>query len=154
MKQRKNQILTAAIIVIGFLLPQQVYAHCQIPCGIFDDHARIQLMLEDTTTIKKSAKLIAELSGKDDAQSINQIVRWVMNKDKHAQNIIATISDYFLTQRVNPRQKDYTERLIKHHAVMIAAMKAKQSTDMKVVKELRKSIEALAVYYPEHKHKH
>ncbi len=152
MKQFKNMILTTAVIVVGFMLPQQVYAHCQIPCGIFDDHARVQLMLEDTATIKKSAKLIVELSGKDDAQSKNQIVRWVMNKDKHAQNIISTISDYFLTQRVKPKQKDYTERLIKHHAVIIAAMKAKQSTDMDVMKELGESIEALAPYYPEHKH--
>ncbi|MGD8467739.1 MAG: superoxide dismutase [Ni] [Desulfobacterales bacterium] len=40
-----------------------------------------------------------------------------MNKEKHAQQIISTISDYFLTQRVKPSQKDYTERLLKHHRV-------------------------------------
>ena len=79
-------------------------------------------MLEDTATVEKSLRSMVELSGKPDAQSQNQMVRWVMNKEKHAQNIISTISDYFLTQRVKPDQKDYTERLIKHHAVIVAAM--------------------------------
>ncbi len=104
-------------------------------------------MLEDAATVEKSMKLIAELSGRTDAQSQNQLVRWVMNKEKHAQYIISTISDYFLTQRVKPTQKDYTERLIKHHAVIIAAMEAKQNTDMKYVKTLKDRIAALAPYY-------
>jgi len=79
------------------------------------------------------------------------LVRWV-NKEKHAQKkIISTISDYFLTQRVKPNQKDYAERLIKHHTVIIAAMKSKQNADVKYAKTLKESIEALSSYYPEHK---
>jgi len=108
-------------------------------------------MLEDADTIIKSAKLIADLAGKSDAQSQNQLVRWVMNKEKHAQNIISTISDYFLTQRVKPSQKGYAERLIKHHTVITAAMKSKQNADGKYAKVLKESIEALSSYYPEHK---
>ncbi len=152
MKQLKNTVFSIAFIVMGSLLPQQIVAHCQIPCGIFDDHSRVQAMLEDAATIEKSVKLVVELAGKADAQSKNQIVRWVMNKEQHAQNIISTISDYFLTQRVKPKQKDYAERLAKHHAVIIAAMKAKQNADMASVKALKKSIKALSPYYPEHKH--
>ncbi len=152
-KRLKNLMLLIALAVGGSVLalPQTGSAHCQIPCGIYDDHARINMLLEDATTIEKSAKLLAELSGKSDAQSQNQLVRWVMNKEQHAQKIIATMNDYFLTQRVKPAQKDYVERLKKHHAVIVAAMQAKQNADMKYVKALRESIEALAVYYPEHK---
>ena len=146
----KLLLLTIFVIVSSFL-SQVAYAHCQIPCGIYDDHARVNAMLEDATTVEKSAKLITELSSKSDAQSKNQLVRWVMNKEKHAQNIISTISDYFLTQRVNPNQKDYVERLIKHHAVIIAAMKAKQNVDMKYAKKLKKCVKDLLSYYPEHK---
>ncbi len=109
-------------------------------------------MLEDARTVEKSGKLMGELAGKSDVQSQNQMVRWVMNKEQHAQNVIATISDYFLTQRVKSSQKDYTERLVKHHTVIVAAMKAKQNADSKYGTELTKSIEALAPYYPEHKH--
>ncbi len=149
----KNAILSTAIAVAGLslVMSPQVQAHCQIPCGIYDDHARVQSMLEDAATVDKSAKLIAELAGESDAQSQNQLVRWVMNKETHAQNIIDTISDYFLTQRVKSSQDDYTDRLVKHHTVIVAAMKAKQNADKKYAEELQKSIEALAPYYPEHK---
>jgi nickel superoxide dismutase len=154
MKDIRNTVFTVTMLLSGLMLVTALpaSAHCQLPCGIYDDYARVKLMLEDTATIEKATKMIAELSGKTDAQSQNQIVRWVMNKEKHAQNIIATISDYFLTQRVNPTQKDYSERLIKHHTVIVAAMKAKQSASGQYAEALKTAIEALAPYYPEHKH--
>jgi nickel superoxide dismutase len=144
-------LVTAIAIGSGLVMPQPASAHCQIPCGIYDDHARVQAMLEDAVTVEKSATLIAELAGKEDAQSKNQIVRWVMNKEQHAQKIIATMGDYFMTQRVKPEQEDYAKRLAEHHAVILAAMKAKQNADGNA-KALKASIQALAKYYPEHKH--
>lgn len=154
MPKVRRAILTSVVLVIGycFVLPQALYAHCQIPCGIYDDYARVQSMLEDAATIEKSANLIAELAGKSDAQSQNQLVRWVINKENHAQKIISTISDYFLTQRVKLSQKDYVERLKKHHAVIVAAMKAKQNADIMYAEKLKESIKGLLPYYPEHKH--
>ncbi|PIE60244.1 MAG: superoxide dismutase [Desulfobulbus propionicus] len=147
--------MTALFFAVFTVLavPQFSFAHCQVPCGIYDDHARVAAMLEDATTVEKAVQLMGELAGKQDAQSHNQMVRWVMNKEKHAQNIIATISDYFLTQRVKAKQKDYTQRLVDHHTVIVAAMKAKQHADMAYVTNLKKSIEALLKYYPEHTHK-
>ncbi len=152
----KKILLSSVLASSGLLLfvPNTLQAHCQIPCGIYDDSARILAMLEDTTTVLKSMKLIAELAGKKDAQSQNQMARWVMNKEKHAQKIISTVSDYFLTQRVKTSQKDYLERLTKHHAVIVAAMKAKQNADTKYGEALYKSIEALSAYYTTHKYKH
>ena len=138
------------IISLVFAISDSAYAHCQIPCGIYDDHARVKQMLEDSATIMKATKLIADLSGKTDAQSQNQLIRWVTNKEKHAQNVISTICDYFLTQRVKSSQQDYTERLKKHHAVIVAAMKAKQNAGEEQALALQKSIEDLLQYYPEH----
>ena len=135
--------------LMSLILAQSAVAHCQIPCGIYDDHARVASMLEDVATIHKSVDLIAELAGKSDAQSQNQLVRWVMNKEQHAQNIIDSISDYFLTQRVKASQEDYAERLQKHHAVIVAAMRAKQNADPGIVDELKAAVEAVAPYYPE-----
>lgn len=153
MKHVQEAELFMAMMVLGAVLffTQSAQAHCQIPCGIYDDYARVQGMLEDAATVEKSVMLIAELAGKPDAQSQNQLVRWVMNKEEHAQKIISTVSDYFLTQRVKPEQKDYAQRLAKHHAVIIGAMKAKQNADMQCAKGLKASIEALLPYYPEHK---
>ena len=139
---------TSAALMSLLFVPNAM-AHCQIPCGIYDDHARVATMLEDVATIHKSVDLIAELAGKADAQSQNQLVRWVMNKEQHAQNIIDTISDYFLTQRVKASQEDYAERLQKHHAVIVAAMRAKQNADPGIVDELKAAVEAVAPYYPE-----
>ena len=68
------------------------------------------------------------------------------------QNIIDSISDYFLTQRVKASQDDYAERLANHHAVIVAAMKAKQNADAGVVEMLQSAVEAVAPYYPKHDH--
>ena len=135
-----------------FTVTQTADAHCQVPCGIYNDSARVQSMLEDAATVTKATTMLAELAGKTDAQSINQSTRWVLNKEKHAQSIIATISDYYLTQRVKTSQSDYSERLVKHHAVILAAMKAKQNTDTKHATALAESIKALSAYYPGHTH--
>jgi len=149
MKKIGNLLLGMLIITTMLIvLAPQAWAHCQVPCGIYDDHARVQAMLEDAATVEKSVKLISELSGKLDPQSQNQLIRWVMNKEKHAQNIIATVCDYFLTQRVKPSQKDYTERLTRHHAVIVSAMKAKQHADISYALDLKVKIEALLLYYP------
>lgn len=150
MRMIKQTLL--AVLASLVLHSQIAYSHCQVPCGIYDDHARVKAMLEDAATTRKAVKLMGELAGKTDAQSSNQMVRWVMNKEQHAQKIISTISDYFLTQRVKAKQKDYEERLKKHHAVIVAAMKVKQNSDMKAVEKLESSIKELIAYYPEHKH--
>lgn len=154
MQKTKKIMLTSAILFMGYflVLPKAAYAHCQIPCGIYDDHARVQAMLLEATTVTRAATFITDLAKKDDVQSKHQTIRWVMNKEKHAQSIITTISDYFLTQRVKETYEDYAVRLKKHHAVMIAAMKAKQNADVKYAKALEGSIKALQPYYPEHKH--
>ncbi len=146
-------LLTCILVSLGLGLSQGIYqvvhAHCQIPCGIYDDYARVQSMLEDADTVIKSTQSIENLSGSSDAQSLNQISRWVMNKETHSQNIISTISDYFMTQRIKPSQADYTERLVKHHTVILTAMKAKQNADTEHAILLKERIEALSAYYPE-----
>lgn len=139
-------------LLLALGLAPQVRAHCQVPCGIYDDHARVQSMLEDAATVGKATSMLAELAGKADAQSENQRVRWIMNKESHAQKVISTIADYFLTQRVKPSQEDYVERLKKHHAVILAAMAAKQNADGSYAEALEAAVQALAPYYPEHEH--
>ena len=148
----KRYSIAALAALLLSLSASAARSHCQIPCGIYDDSARVVSMLEDVATIRKAVAQIADLAGKTDPQSQNQIVRWVMNKEQHAQRIIATISDYFLTQRVKAKQEDYTERLRKHHAVIVAAMRAKQNANAEVVADLESAVEALAPYYPPHDH--
>ena len=143
-------LATSILLTIG---QPGASAHCEVPCGIYDDHARIDQMLEDTTTIGKAVAQILELTGKTDAQSLNQLTRWINTKENHATRIQNTIAQYFLTQRVKPARQatqafnDYIMRLVQHHAVMVAAMKTKQTVDPQRVAGLREAIEAIAVYY-------
>ena len=149
---KRNAALLLMVFGLAFSVSKPANAHCQIPCGIYDDHAEVKAMMQDVQTIYKALDLIAELSGKTDAQSQNQLVRWVMNKEQHAEKIIQTMGNYFLTQRVKSSQKDYQERLVKHHAVIVAAMKAKQNVAESHADVLRKAVSELFAYYPEHKH--
>ena len=124
------------------------FGHCQVPCGIYDDVSRVQQMLEDVSTINKAIDQIIELNDKSDAQSAQQLVRWVNNKEIHADKIIATVSNYFLTQRVKPSAEDYLVRLSQHHRVILLSMKVKQNADAEVAQDLRQAVEALSNYYP------
>ena len=78
-------------------------AHCQVPCGIFDDPVRVTLLKEDAATVRKAMVQINELSTSvsgGEALALNQATRWVLTKDEAAGNIITTVSEYMLCQRV------------------------------------------------------
>jgi len=119
--------------------------HCQVPCGIFDDPKLVAEVREQCATIRKAIVQINELFEKKDALSFNQMTRWVNTKEEHCSKIITAISEYCLCQRVKPvgapkspftSDKDYVDALKSHHAVMVNAMKAKQSVDIKAADAL------------------
>jgi nickel superoxide dismutase len=125
--------LTAALALLVLAVPtSRAAAHCEVPCGIFADQMRFEMMLEDQATIAKAMGQIRELTGKEDPLAVNQSVRWVMTKEEHATKTMETIAQYFMAQRIKPGTDEastalYIERLTKAHAVMTAAMKCKQS---------------------------
>ena len=148
-------MFVAALAAAASIQSSNAYAHCQVPCGIYDDHARVHAMREDVTTIAKAVKKVQSLSGKGDAQSINQMVRWTNTKEAHAEKIIRTVSDYFLTQKIKPaptsdkaKYAAYLEKLARHHAVMKAAMKCKQKVSPEAVKALSQALNAIEAYWP------
>mmetsp|Transcript_1850 Transcript_1850/g.2426 ORF Transcript_1850/g.2426 Transcript_1850/m.2426 type:complete len:214 (-) Transcript_1850:160-801(-) len=113
--------------------------HCQVPCGIFDDPKLVAEVREQCATIRKAIVQINELHSKGDAQSFNQMTRWVNTKEEHCCKIITAISEYCLCQRVKPvgapkspftNDKDFVDALRSHHSVMVAAMKAKQTVSI------------------------
>ena len=57
-----------------FIMAGNLIAHCEIPCGIYDDQVRANLIYEHTVTIEKSMKKIAVLS-KEAPVNYNQLVR-------------------------------------------------------------------------------
>ena len=144
--------LLSAVLICSCSAAQAV-AHCQVPCGIYDDAARINSMLEDTTTISKAIQEIKNIAGSHKAADFNQMIRWINTKEEHASRIITTVSEYFLTQKVKPvasgeaGYEDYLNSLAAHHAVLRAAMKTKQTVDPDAATALENSIKELGKYY-------
>ncbi len=136
----------AVILIITIALASIAGAHCQIPCGIYDDHARIAMMEEEATTIEKSMTEIARLPA-DSPQNINQLVRWVNNKDEHADKLTEIVTYYFLAQRIKPDTENYEAKLKTLHGMMISAMKCKQTVDLKNVEDLKTLIHAFEGLY-------
>jgi len=126
-------------------------AHCEVPCGIYDDEARFTAMVEDAQTIQKAMKLIADLSKPheemSDALRLNQLSRWVATKEQHATNTMDVIGQYFMAQRIKPDAKNYVEQLKAAHAVTRAAMKCKQTVEPANAKALELAIAALKQAY-------
>lgn len=146
-------LLTLALLTAA---AAPVFGHCQIPCGIYGDDNRFATMLEDVTTIEKSMKQIVELSGQE-KPDWNQLVRWVQNKEDHADKLTEVVTYYFLAQRIKPSpegdekaDKKYFAHLEHLHHIMVHAMKAKQTTDLSHVEALRKHIEAFHKSYHDH----
>lgn len=142
-----------AILLATAAIGSSAFAHCEIPCGIYDDSARIAAMREEVTTIEKSIKSIVELSAAAD-KNYNQIVRWVMNKEEHAKMLQEVATQYFMFQRVKPAESTdqaaystYLTQLTLLHKITVHAMKAKQTTDLAEVETLRKLIQDFETAY-------
>ena len=121
-------------------IAQIAAAHCQVPCGVYGDQRRFEEMLEDTTTIAKAIDEIGTLASKGDALSHNQLARWVATKEAHASNIQKIVAEYFLTQRIKSTNDAYVKQLTASHAVLVAAMKCKQTVDAASAESLKKAI--------------
>lgn len=111
-------------------------AHCEIPCGIYDDKLRVELIAEHATTIEKSMQKIIAL-GQAKPVNYNQLIRWVSNKEQHADEVQEIVTQYFMTQRIKPNMAKYTQFLTVLHKMLVAAMKCKQTTDLTQVRALR-----------------
>ena len=139
----KRATLAAIVLASPLVLVGPLYSHCEIPCGIYDDEARIAQIAEHIGTIEKSMKQITALSQAKPGNA-NQLVRWVVNKEKHADEIQHIVAQYFMTQRV----KKYVTKLTLLHRMLVGAMKCKQTTDRTHVAELRKLLaEFKAAYF-------
>jgi nickel superoxide dismutase len=107
----------------------------------------MNLILEHAGTIEKSMKSITELeSGKD----MNQLVRWVTNKDKHADYIQDIVTQYFMTQRIKFDAADYDKKIAALHKMLVFSMKCKQTTDLANVEQLRAAAEEFKLLYFKH----
>ena len=136
-----------------FILSSTAFAHCEIPCGIYDDELRVELIKEHIGTIEKSIMMIGELD-KADEKDYNQIVRWVMNKEDHANKIQEIVYQYFLNQRIKPVDASDEAALVKYHHeltllhhMLVYSMKTKQSLSTDNTEMLKSLVDDFAESY-------
>jgi nickel superoxide dismutase len=157
MKKIKTPILIILLSILSVSMSNKTYAHCEIPCGIYEDTLRVELIKEHIVTIEKSMNMIVKLSNEENP-NYNQIVRWVNNKEDHANKLQEIVSQYFLHQRIKPTDTEnqelynkYVKQLTLLHELLVYSMKAKQTTDLVYIEKLRNAINSFEkVYF--HKH--
>ncbi len=136
------QLFLALFFILLFVSPAA--SHCEIPCGIYDDQMRITLLEEHIATIEKS---MDKINNPEDGKGGHQYVRWIMNKEKHANEFQEIVSQYFMTQRIKPNIKNYTEQVELLHQMLVYAMKCKQTTDLANTKKLRDLLKSFEKLY-------
>ena len=150
----KSKLILCGVLASTVVLVSLAWSHCQIPCGIYNDQMRFDMISEHIATVEKSIKQITELSA-EPKPNMNQIVRWVNNKDEHADEIAEIVSYYFMAQRIAlPDKTDpkagapYVQKLTLLHEMLVYSMKAKQSADNANVEKLKSLLAAFdEVYY-------
>jgi nickel superoxide dismutase len=114
--------------IIGFLkAPRAIYAHCDIPCGIYDPHtAQIAALtvIRMNQLIQDMPKLSPESSAKDRETYVHQLSRYTEVKEKHAEVCKSELrilwGDYF--------KPDHLKQFPDLHTVFWDAMKLASKT--------------------------
>ncbi|MBI9089720.1 MAG: superoxide dismutase [Desulfobacterium sp.] len=144
MKKQAIILMTAGLIVAVAALNAR--AHCEIPCGIYNDQMRIGMIQEHISTIEKAMAQIMKIEGAKPANP-NQLVRWIMTKEFHSDEIQKIVTQYYMTQRIKPGMPDYEKKLKLLHQMLIAAMKCKQTTASGNVKQLKTLVKDFKALY-------
>lgn len=149
MEKRCFQGLIA--VIVFFIWIFNAFAHCEVPCGIYDDSARIKTISEHITTIEKAIQEISKLKNAK-TLNYNQIIRWINAKERHATEIQTIVSQYFMTQRIKAASDNYNKKLVVLHKMLVIAMKCKQTTDLAYPESLRRLVKEFEdIYFGEAK---
>jgi nickel superoxide dismutase len=124
--------------------PRAVYAHCDIPCGIYDPYeAQISAL-----TVLRMDQLIGELpvpamdaKPEDRAAYTSKLSRYTAVKESHAERVKSEVrviwGDYFTPDHAKqfPQVHELTWKILK------AASKARQGTSLTDAQELVKQVQ-------------
>lgn len=130
------------------LLPEKIaFAHCDIPCKIYDPHAaqvaahtviRMIQMIEDVSVSSDSA------SFEERKKITHDVSRLVHVKEEHAEIIKREVGiiwgDYFKDEQI----KQFPDIHILVHEIMQLASKTKQDLDMDNAKKLLTKVQEFA----------
>jgi nickel superoxide dismutase len=127
--------------------PRQVYAHCDIPCGIYDPYeAQISAL-----TVLRMDQLIGELTPpgmdakpEDRTAFVSKLSRYTAVKESHAERVKAEVrviwGDYFTPDHAKqyPQVHELSWKILKQSS------KARQGTGLADAQELLKLVQEFA----------
>ena len=129
------------------LKPGTVYAHCDIPCGIYETDT----LRHGVETVKSMTDKLLALDAKTDLASRNSAIRMVHTKEEWSQKIKAELlilwTDYFKPEHVQkwPELHDKFWRAAK------LCSEVKRNIDSQKVAQLSAAVDEIAMIFAETK---
>jgi len=123
------------------LLPQKTaYAHCDIPCGIYDPY----VVQRAAHTIIRMIELLSEVKQDDDLKSDHTIARITHVKEEHSdlleEELETLRNDYFKDEHFK-EYSDLNDLFIK---ALKSSAKARQNIDMSAAEETLATVQQIA----------
>lgn len=128
--------------LLSFIPTQSVFAHCDVPCGIYDPYAA---QIAAITVIRMTQLIQAAHKETDDANGekvlMHNITRYTLVKEEHAEKVKHEIrviwGDYFKEEQLKeyPQLNDLVFRIMK------LASKARQTVDMEASEKLLAAVQ-------------
>ncbi len=118
------------------LFEEKAFAHCDIPCGIYDPH-NAQMAAH---TVLRMTNMLMDLKREDETKTEHDIARLTHVKEEHGHLVedeLGTLeNDYFKPEHfeVNPNLKELLEKAVK------LSIKTRQSIDIDLAVELLETV--------------
>lgn len=132
-----------------------VFAHCQMPCGIYHDQMIYDKVDEFHETMFKGISALKHNSFSS-LEDKNQFIRWVNLKEKMCDETALILTEYFLQQKVKPGTDEDTQEMVHVlHNLLFLLVQIKQNVDLDIVKQFGKEWEHFKyLFHPEMKCEH
>lgn len=132
----KKMIFLCSFFVINLYFGE-VGAHCQMPCGIYNDQMVYDKIDEYYKTMVKAVSALND-NKFTNLHDRNQFIRWVTQKDKQSDEMADVICTYFLMQKIPPDDEDSFDLVKSAHKLLFLIVAIKQNVDLKIVNEFGK----------------
>lgn len=133
------------LFIISKILPENItYAHCDIPCGIYDPH-RAQMAAH---TVIRMTSLLSEAKDEDEKSLLHKIARLTAIKEEHAEIVKEETriiwADYFKEEHL--KQYPNLHNLV--FKIMKLSSKSKQEINSEAANALLASVQEFSeIFY-------
>lgn len=140
--------------IISKVLPVHIaYAHCDVPCGIYDPKPMQIAAQTVLKMVQKIKELDSDLRQNDNADNMNSLVRMIWTKEEHArkckEELLILWTDYFKPEHLKTFPKLHD---IFWNAAKLCS-KNKQEVNLESAQELIKEVDEIAKIFAKSKAK-